>query len=151
MCQPFESKLQPIKSMKTAAVLKSLICFIAIGFSLTVARAASVTLTNADAAGATVLTASFTSKGFWNTNTAPNAANDYFTGAFGMRTPQDTTNYTFQGNSLTLQPPTTTTYSIIYKGTAAVSSNQTYTINNLTNAGGLIRSGGATGSVNFSF
>ena len=49
--------------MKTTVVLKSLICFIAVGASLTVARAASVTLTNADASGATVLTASFTSKG----------------------------------------------------------------------------------------
>ena len=58
-----------------------------------------------------------------------------------MRTPADGNPYTFGGHSLTLQSPTTTTYSIIYKGSA----NNVYTINNLTNSGGLIRSGGGSG------
>lgn len=108
-------------------------------------RAASVTLTNADASAATYLTSSFTSKGYWNASTAPNTSNDYFTSVYGLRTPQDTTNYTFQGNSLTLQTPSTTTYSIIDKDTVGSGSTATYVINNLTMSGGLIRSGGTVG------
>ena len=109
------------------------------------ASAANITLTGADASGATYLTSSFTAKGFWNDTVGPNAANDYYTGVFGMRTPQDTTNYVFQGNSLTLQTPSTTAYSIIDKDALGSGATVTYTINNLTNAGGLLRSGGTVG------
>jgi fibronectin-binding autotransporter adhesin len=125
--------------MKKSILAKKLsVMLLSVLASTVVSQAASITTTNADAAGATYLTSSFTAKGFWNTNTAPSAGNDYFSSVWGMRTPQDTTNYTFQGNSLTLQAPTTTGYSLLEGATVA----KTLTINNFTNAGGIIRSRG---------
>jgi autotransporter-associated beta strand protein len=102
-------------------------------------RAASVTLLSTDASGTT----SFTGSTNWSNNAVPVSANNYYTSTFGLRTPPDANNYTFAGHSLTLQPGTTSGYSVIYKGTAAAN---TYTINNLTNNGGLIRSGAGSGN-----
>jgi autotransporter-associated beta strand protein len=115
------------------AYLRWLTLLLAIGFGPMLTHAAVVTLTTADALN----TSSFTNGANWTPTGVPSSGNDYFTAALGMRTPPDANNYTFGGHSLTLQTPTTTLYSIIYKGTAA----NTYTIKNLTNSGGLIRSG----------
>jgi Glycosyl hydrolase catalytic core/Ricin-type beta-trefoil lectin domain-like len=101
--------------------------------------AANVTLLSTDASGFS----SFTGATNWSNDAAPSAGNNYFTSTFGMRTPGDANNYTFAGGSLTLSPGTTTGYSLIYKGSAAAN---TYTINNLTNNGGLIRSGAGSGN-----
>src|SRR5690349_8818708 len=60
--------------------------------------AANVTLTGNDA----INTTSFNAAGLWSNAAAPSAANDYFTGAFGLRTPSTAGNYTFLGNSLQL-------------------------------------------------
>jgi fibronectin-binding autotransporter adhesin len=88
-------------------------------------------------------TSSLISAGQWSDGQPPNATNDYFSSVFFIRTPGDGNNYTFAGHSLTLQPPTTAQgsstpiRSIIFKG----SGGNIYTINNLTNAGGVINSG----------
>ena len=68
------------------------------------AAAASVTLTNGDA----ISTTSWNSKGNWNDSVAPNAANDYFTGVYTLRTPDvslgapGTNPVAFAGNSLSI-------------------------------------------------
>ena len=98
------------------------------------ATASNISLKTGDASGTT----SFTGSTNWSNGAVPSSGNDYFTGAFGMRTPPDAVSYTFGGNSLTLANPTTTGFSLIDKASGAA----TYTINNFTNAGGIIRSGG---------
>ena len=103
------------------------------------ARAANVTLIASDAVGFS----SFTNGANWSNGALPTSGNDYFTSTFGLRTPGDGNNYSFGGHSLTLQTPAAGSYSLIYKGTA---SANTYTLKNLTNNGGLIRSG--AGSAN---
>jgi autotransporter-associated beta strand protein len=102
-------------------------------------RAASVLLLSSDAVGTT----SYTGSTNWSNDAVPSSANNYLTSTFGLRTPGDANNYTFAGHSLTLQPGTTSGYSFIYKGTGGAN---TYTINNLTNNGGLIRSGAGSGN-----
>lgn len=106
------------------------------GTALVSANAANVNLTASDAS----TTSSLNSAGTWSDFLPPAPANDYFTSTFFMRTPEDTNNYTFAGNSLTLQAPagqSAPMRSIIYKG----KGGNVYTINNLTNAGGIINSG----------
>jgi beta-galactosidase len=103
------------------------------------ARAASVTLIASDALG----TSSFTNAANWSNAALPNSTNNYLTSTNSLRTPADGNNYTFGGNSLTLQPGTVSGYSLIYKGSATAN---TYTIKNLTNSGGLIRSGASSGN-----
>jgi autotransporter-associated beta strand protein len=102
-------------------------------------QAATVTLLSSDAVG----TSSFTGATNWSNDAVPGSANNYFTSTFGLRTPADANNYTFAGHSLTLQAGATSGYSLIYKGAAAANI---YTINNLTNNGGLIRSGAGSGN-----
>ncbi|MGN6727879.1 MAG: PEP-CTERM sorting domain-containing protein [Tepidisphaeraceae bacterium] len=97
--------------------------------------AATVTLNSADGFGAS----SFNTAGGWSNAQAPSAANDYHVSIPQLRTPADANNYTFAGNSLTLDAGG----QILYKGSGAVN---TYTINNLVMNGGLIRSG--AGSTN---
>src|SRR6516225_3984312 len=76
-----------------------------LGLSVAVSRGASVSLTASDPGG----TSSMISSGKWSDGNPPSPANDYFTGAFFVRTPTDPTGspaglvYTFPGNSLTLQ------------------------------------------------
>jgi autotransporter-associated beta strand protein len=92
------------------------------------------------------------SSGKWSDGNPPSPANDYFTGAFFVRTPTDPTGspaglvYTFPGNSLTLQQPTgqgAPMRSILYKsGTSDV-----IIINNLTNATGGVLNNGGSGNV----
>lgn len=100
--------------------------------SLTASQAADVYLKASDAAGASSLSAA----GQWTDGLAPSAANNYYSSNFFVRTPASG-NVTFAGNSLTLQPPAgqaAPMRSMLFKGTAGAVT----TINNLTNAGGII-------------
>ncbi len=123
-----------------------LVCALGLAMLPTSVRAASITLTNSDAGNPTYLVSSFTSKGNWNDSVGPTNVNDYIvpsTPAVSMRTPADTTNYVFNGNSLTLSGPGTTAAGggrLITKNNGVV----TYTINNLlvTNLG-MIQNGAA--------
>jgi len=111
-------------------VLTFVVSFI---FSL-FSQAADVFMTGSDGFG----TSSLTSAGKWSDGQLPNAANNYFSSIYFVRTPGGSDNATFAGNSLTLQPPSgqgNPMRSIIIKGSG------TYTINNLTNAGGVINCG----------
>lgn len=130
-------KTHPRKSLLPALIslLSALI------FTPLLANAAQVSLTTSDQGGKSSL---FGPAGVlvtnWNNLQPPSAANDYFTATFFARTPADGNSYTFAGNSLTLQVPSgqgSPMRSIIFKG----SGNNVYTINNLTNAGGIINSG----------
>jgi autotransporter-associated beta strand protein len=114
----------------SAALVASLVLSIPV-------RAANVSLTASDGVG----TSSFNTAGKWSNTQAPSAANDYFTGSYFMRTPGTAGNYTFAGNSLTLQQPVLAgVRSIIFKG----GNNDVLTINNLTNAfGGILENGGS--------
>lgn len=62
------------------------------------ARAANVFLTTNDVMG----TSSFNAAGHWSNGAAPASGNAYFTGAFVLRTPANTTSYTFGGDSLSI-------------------------------------------------
>lgn len=102
-------------------------------------EAASVSLTAAD----TINTSSFNSAGKWSNGQAPVSTNDYYTSAYFLRTPVDggSTTYTFGGNSMTFQQPTSSgVRSLIVKS----GNNDTFVINNLTNAfGGILENGGS--------
>ena len=126
--------------MKTHQITSALIALGSLALTL-VSQAANYNLTASDAVGITA----FSTKTNWSSGAAPAAGNNYFTSTFGMRTPPDALNYTFGGDSLTLQPGTTSAYSMIEKSTAGVGAGRTLTINNFTNAGGLMRSGGNSG------
>jgi autotransporter-associated beta strand protein len=118
-------------------------CLISLLPLLTHAAEGTSTLTATDVSGST----SFNAKGNWSGGLAPGPGTNFFTSTFGLRTPVDGYNYTFAGNSLTLQPGTTSGYSLLYKGDATNSlGGNVYTINNFTNAGGLIRSGAGSGN-----
>lgn len=106
------------------------------------ATAANVTLKSSD----NVNTTSYNTSTSWGPDStgypplAPQPTNDYYTSTFFLRTPTGSGNFTFAGNSLTLQAPSgqnTPMRSILFKG----SGGNVYTINNLTNAGGIINSG----------
>ncbi len=62
------------------------------------AQAANVTLTKSDA----INTTSFNTNLNWSDGAAPTAGNDYFTGAFVIRTPGTGGPYTFEGDSLSI-------------------------------------------------
>ena len=128
--------------MKTPQLKTSLIAIGSLALTL-VSQAANVNLTASEPAGFTA----FTTKTNWSNGAAPSAGNNYFTSTFGFRTPPDNLSYTFAGDSLTLNPGTTSAYSMIEKGSAGAGAGRTLTINNFTNAGGLIRSGGTAGSI----
>ena len=118
--------------------------FLLAAFVPAMARGANVSLTASDAGGSS----SLTSAGKWSDSQPPSAANDYFTGAFFVRTPQDAGGITttFPGNSLTLQAPSgqnAPMRSLLYKGGAG----DTIVINNLTNAAGAVLNNGGSGNV----
>lgn len=100
-------------------------------------KGATATLKAADASGVSAFTNNAPGTNWVYVGT-PDTFTNYFTSVYGMRTPADGNSYTFGGDSLTLQPPTTTGYSFLEKASASV----TYTVNNFTNNGGIIRSGG---------
>jgi len=126
-----------LKSMKNRLLVQSrCLGLFLLALLPALAGAANISLTNSDASNPLT---SFTNKLNWNSATAPTAGNNYFTGVYGMRTPNDATSITFAGDSLTLQAPGSPPgYSIIEAATGA----KTLTINNFTNAGGIIRSRG---------
>lgn len=91
-----------------------------------VTQAADVTLTASDSMG----TSSFNTAGHWSNSAAPSAGNDYYIdGSVRMRTPSDSANYTFAGDSLTVSNSGAwgDRVGISYKG----SGSSTLTINNL--------------------
>ena len=67
------------------------------------ANAANISMTGSDGFGATSFNAGLN----WAGGAAPSAANNYFTGGFLLRTPTASGNFTFAGNSLTIQPNST--------------------------------------------
>src|SRR5262245_35484012 len=75
-----------------------LLAGIALLVSFADSRAANVSLTASDATGAS----SFNSAGHWNNSAIPNAANNYFTTNFVLRSPADANAHTFGGSSLTI-------------------------------------------------
>ncbi len=93
--------------------------------------AASISLTNSDASGAT----SFGAKGKWNDSVAPNGANDYFTGAFTLRTTTATGSSprTFAGGSL----------SVDTGGALTFKTSDTIVVNNLKLNGGTLSQAGS--------
>ena len=103
------------------------------------ANAANINMTGSDGFGATSFNAGLN----WAGGLAPTAGNNYFTAGFLLRTPTTSGNFTFAGDSLTFQPNSTANSTAMnLKG----SSPSTITINNCTNAGGVIGNGngGAT-------
>ncbi len=120
--------------MKLITPLKSITCLLAILAGGFTTPAADAFLKSGDASGTT----SFTGSTNWTIVGAPNAANNYYTSNNFLRTPPDALAYTFGGASLTLQPySVAATRSILFKGGAGA----VLTINNFTNAGGLINCG----------
>lgn len=96
-------------------------------------EAADVTLIASDAFGAS----SFDTAGNWSNGSAPSPGNNYFTGDFLFRTPVGEGPYTFQGDSLTINPTAfDLNRSLILKG-----PGYTVTVNNLILDGGYIRHG----------
>ncbi len=81
------------------------------------------TLTATDAAGSS----SFNAAGHWSGGLAPGAGTNFFTAAFTLRTPSAAGNYTFLGDSLTINSGG----AIAIKG----GSGNLITFNNLTNSG----------------
>src|ERR1039457_1734732 len=88
-------------------------------------KAGNVSLTTSDIIG----TSSFNSIGNWNNSAAPTAANNYFTSAFVLRSPANSTSYAFAGSSLSIG----TGGRFLMKGTGG----QIMTVTNLILNGGL--------------
>ncbi|EEF63041.1 glycosyl hydrolase 115 family protein [Pedosphaera parvula] len=88
-------------------------------------QGASVSLSLSDAFG----TSSFNSTGNWNNGAPPSVTNSYATGAFVLRSPQDTTSYIFGGGSLSIDAGGR----LLMKG----AGGQTLTISNLILNGGV--------------
>ena len=93
------------------------------------ASAATIALTNTDAIG----TSSFNTGLNWAGGLAPTSGNAYVTAAFSLRTPPTSSNYTFAGDSLSMDAGAM----LNYKGTAT----STITITNLILNGGGIGAG----------
>ena len=94
-------------------------------------HAASITMNATDAAG----TSSFNSGLHWTGGAAPTSGNDYFTGAFTLRTPGTAGDYTFAGDSLSLDSR---------GGMNLKTSPGTIAFNNLILNGGKIANGQGT-------
>lgn len=101
-----------------------------------VSQAANISLVASDPGGSN----SFTTGASWSNLQPPNPTNDYFSAQFFLRTPTGAGNFTFAGNSLTLQTPSGQNLpnrSLLYKG----GGGNIYTISNLIMNGGVIDSG----------
>lgn len=121
--------------MKTPFTKIALAC-LALSAGAAVSQAANISLVTSDSSGNT----SFNTGLSWSNGQPPNPTNDYFTSSFFLRTPPGAGNFTFAGNSLTLQFPSgqnAPNRSLLYKG----SGGNIYTINNLIMNGGVIDSG----------
>lgn len=132
--------------MKTTTQPQSILAAL-LAFLPMFAQAADVALNANDALGQS----SFNSNAHWVGGAAPSGANDYSTGAFMLRTPPDSANWTFAGASLTLANPVSAgagNGSLLEKSSLGSGGSRTLTINNLTNAAGaIVRSGAANGSI----
>jgi autotransporter-associated beta strand protein len=122
--------------MKTSTSLRSAAALLALITPMLV-QAGDAFLKANDQSGGCALTMGTN----WTISGVPSSANNYYTSNFFLRTPASG-NVTFAGASLTLQPPVLASQSspvrsMLFKGTAGV----LITINNLTNAGGVINSG----------
>jgi hypothetical protein len=104
-------------------------------------RAADVSLTAGDAIG----TSSFNSAGNWSDGFAPSAGNNYFNATYLLRTPTDTGDHTFAGDSLTITGSGLATgvnnEALMWKGSGTTA---VITVNNLTVDGGQLRHGQGT-------
>ncbi|MGC4032135.1 MAG: autotransporter-associated beta strand repeat-containing protein [Tepidisphaeraceae bacterium] len=107
--------------------------------------AATVTQTATDAAGSS----SFNTGTRWSDGQTPSAANDYVTpggaavNTLQIRTPFDTGDTVFAGNSLTVGDNSTNAANLVLKN----ATNATITVNNLTLNKGSIQNGGNSGGV----
>ena len=93
--------------------------------AVAVTQAANVSLTSSDPSG----TSSFNSAGRWSNGAPPAATNDYFTSSYILRSPANSSSYTFAGGSLRIDAGGR----FLMKGTGG----QTVTVNNLIMNGGL--------------
>ena len=103
------------------------IAFAASSLLLPAAQAADITLTASNAAGSS----GFNSGTGWPGSVAPAAGNNYFTGAFILRSPANGNSYTFAGDALTISSGGR----LLGKSTGAT---QVLTVNNLILAGGTL-------------
>lgn len=118
---PVVAPRRPATARLAAAMLLGIILALSTAGSL---HSADVTLQNSDALGAT----SFNTGLNWSDTNPPAPGNDYFTSNLVLRTPEVTNNFTFQGDSLTINSG----------GTLATKTTGTLTINNLVLAGGTL-------------
>lgn len=128
---------QPMTIGKTHPFMKPAFPKAVLAFALAVQSHGAVI--NLKAGGDAVNTTSFNSALNWDPAVAPSAGNTYAVSVEFLRTPGDANNYTFGGDSLTLNVGG----GMIYKGTAATN---TYTISNLILNGGYVRSGAGSGN-----
>lgn len=125
------STAQPAQRIRFAALLTGLALA-----ATTPAQAASISLIASD----TGAQASFNAGTNWAGGAAPTSGNDYFTGAFNLQTPNDSSNYSFAGNSLTVE----TGGRLVYHG---FKTANTITVSNLImNGGDFFNSGTNSGS-----
>ena len=105
------------------------------------AQATNITLLSNDAPG----TSSFTGATNWSNGLAPFSGNAYFTTNFTLRTPADGNNYTFAGDSLSIDPFSTNG---VFTGTGTLSMKGygTITVINLLLNGGTVANNGTGGS-----
>lgn len=126
-----------IFSMKTTLPHKILAstAFLVAATTAPSSLAINVTLDATDGGGAS----SFNTNLNWDNNQAPGAGNDYFTSTFTVRTPASSGNFTFAGDSLTLQDGGGR---LMYKGSGV----GTITVNDLTleEGGVIVNFGGGT-------
>ena len=97
----------------------------------------NIAIANGTAAGITPVVNSANTRAvtrFWSDGFAPKAGNDYFTGNLMLRT---SATATFGGDSLQIDPRTTSIETLVMKG----GGTKTFTINNLKFNGGLIGNG----------
>ena len=118
----------PRRSKGGAMLMSACLAMLAVALNAT---AADVTMTTGDGFGEH----SFDSAGHWNSAAAPTSGNNYFTGAFIVRSPTTGSSITFQGDSLTISP-----------GGALYSKVNplTITVNNLTNSARVVNAQGGT-------
>jgi fibronectin-binding autotransporter adhesin len=129
------------ENMKTTPPKITLLTLAAVGLLPLLSPAASITLTNSDAVG----TSSFNTKGLWNSDSAPTAGNDYFTGPqYRLRTPVSGSSFTFGGDSLTINSTNGVNGGFMYKGTGATGI---LTINNMILDGGWIHHQNGSGDI----
>jgi fibronectin-binding autotransporter adhesin len=132
---------EPFEKMKNTPPKITLLTLAAVGLLPLLSSAASITLTNSDAVG----TSSFNTKGLWNSDSAPTAGNDYFTGPqYRLRTPVSGSSFTFGGDSLTINSTNGVNGGFMYKGTGATGI---LTINNMILDGGWIHHQNGSGDI----